>query len=75
VGRLPPDKEDAFLRALDVSESPFYEWHYRRYQPTPNEQRRAEVDAAATEVCAAAYSLHHSPRISDRLTRGRVGGE
>jgi putative transposase len=48
-------------RALSVSESWFYKWHDR--QPTPGEQRRAELDAAVAEAFKASHGLHGSPRI------------
>jgi putative transposase len=50
-------------RALSVSESWFYKWHHRRHQPTPSEQRRAELDAAVAQAFAVAHGLHGSPRI------------
>jgi putative transposase len=50
-------------RALTVSESWFYKWHHRQHQPSPSEQRRAELDAAVAEAFEAAHGLHGSPRI------------
>jgi transposase-like protein len=49
-------------RALDVSESGFYKWRHRPHQPTPSEQRRAELDAAVAEAFEASHGLHGSPR-------------
>jgi putative transposase len=48
-------------RALCVSESWFYKWHDR--QPSPTEQRRAELDAAVAEAFKKSHGLHGSPRI------------
>jgi transposase InsO family protein len=50
-------------RALTVSESWFYKWNHRQRQPTPSEQRRAELDAAVAEAFEAAHGLHGSPRV------------
>lgn len=50
-------------RALAVSESWFYKWHHRPQQPTPSEQRRAELNAAVAEAFEAAHGLHGSPRV------------
>ncbi len=50
-------------RALVVSESWFYKWHHRPRQPTPSEQRRAELDVAVAAAFEAAHGLHGSPRI------------
>jgi putative transposase len=55
-------------RALEVSESWFYKWQHR--QPTPAEQRRAELDAAVADAFAAAHGLHGSPRIHADLRAG-----
>ena len=48
-------------RALEVSQSWFYKWHHR--QPTPTEQRRAELDAVVAEAFVQSHGLHGSPRI------------
>lgn len=50
-------------RALGVSESWFYKWHQRPHQPTPAEERRAELDAAVAQAFEDARGLHGSPRI------------
>jgi putative transposase len=46
---------------LGVSLSWFYQWISRT--PTPNEQRRAEIDAAVADAFKAARGLHGSPRL------------
>jgi putative transposase len=46
---------------LGVSISWFYKWIHRT--PTPTEQRRAEIDAAAARAFDAAHGLHGSPRL------------
>lgn len=52
-------------RALDVSESWFYKHRGRR--PTPTVQRRADLDAAISEVFSAYDGTYGSPRIFEEL--------
>jgi len=52
-------------RALGVSESWFYK--HRGRAPTPAQARRAELDAAITEVFEANDGTYGSPRVHDEL--------
>ena len=54
-------------RALGVASSTFYKWRSR--QPTPAQQRRAEVDAAVRECFDASGGTYGSPRVRAQLRR------
>lgn len=65
-------------RALDVSESWFYKWNDR--EPTPGQQRRAELTAAIGKEFTDSGRTYGSPRIGLELrekdfapTRGVAG--
>jgi putative transposase len=55
-------------RALGVSQSWFFKWHYR--PPTPAEQRRADVDQAVAAAFEASKGTYGSPRIHAELRAG-----
>lgn len=52
-------------RALGVSQSWFYKWHDR--QPTPRQQRRAELAEAIRAAFDASGGTYGSPRVTDEL--------
>ena len=54
-------------RALGVAESTFYKWRGR--QPTPQQQRRAEIDAAVRECFETSGGTYGSPRVRAQLRR------